>query len=295
MENRIENQTFDQERALYHLTGGEVYQCTFAGPADGESVLKECRQVSVEKCAFSLRYPLWHARGFRLTDSTMDEKTRAPIWYAQDGSIEGCTISGTKCLRECKGIRVMQSRIVSPEFGWKCRDLHISDSEIESAYFLFESQNAEIDHLHLTGKYSFQYMENVTIRDSYLDTKDAFWHSSHVTVENSVVKGEYLGWFSDHLTLINCRIIGTQPLCYCDNLKLVRCTMEETDLSFEYSQVEADILGHVVSVKNPREGCIVADSIGEVVWEDPIMEVKGKVLLRSQVVPAMQVGCASPR
>ena len=122
----------------------------------------------------------------------------------------------------------------------------------------------------------------MTIRDSFLDTKDAFWHSSHVTVENSVVKGEYLGWFSDHLTLINCRIIGTQPLCYCNHLKLVNCTMEETDLSFEYSDVEAEIQGPILSVKNPKSGTIVADSVGEIIWEDPIMETKGKIILRGK-------------
>ena len=82
-----------------------------------------------------------------------------------------------------------------------------------------------------------------------LDTKDAFWHSKNVTVRDSVIKGEYLAWFSENLTLINCKIIGTQPLCYCKNLKLINCTMEDTDLSFEYSEVEADIKGNVVSIK----------------------------------------------
>ena len=70
-----------------------------------------------------------------------------------------------------------------------------------------------------------------------------------------------------NLTLINCKIIGTQPLCYCKNLKLINCTMEDTDLSFEYSEVEADVKGHIISVKNPKSGTITADSVGEVIWE----------------------------
>lgn len=37
----IENQTFDEERALYNIKNTEVKNCVFAGPADGESVLKE--------------------------------------------------------------------------------------------------------------------------------------------------------------------------------------------------------------------------------------------------------------
>ena len=56
--------------------------------------------------------------------------------------------------------------------------------------------------------------------------------------------------------------------------------MEDTDLSFEYSEVEADIQGHIVSVKNPKSGRIVADSIGEIIWDEPVMEVNGEVIVR---------------
>ena len=134
----------------------------------------------------------------------------------------------------------------------------------------------------MEGKYSFQYMENLEIDNCNLDTKDAFWHSKNVTVRNSIVKGEYLGWFSDGLTLIDCKIIGTQPLCYCNNLKLVNCTMEDTDLSFEYSDVEADVRGNILSVKNPKSGTITADSVGEIVREDPVMECFGEVIIRGE-------------
>lgn len=48
MTNRIEGATLDQERALYHLQNAEVDSCTFSGPADGESALKECRNIVVK-------------------------------------------------------------------------------------------------------------------------------------------------------------------------------------------------------------------------------------------------------
>lgn len=280
MTKQIISQTFDEERALYNLQDAEVTDCIFGGPADGESVLKEARNITLRGCSFSLRYPLWHCRIFRVADTVMDDKTRAPVWYSENGRFEKCRIEGIKCLRECNNIVLAGCTVKSPEFGWKCGNMVISDSEMESEYFLFESRGVEIDGLKMKGKYSFQYMQDVHISNSELDTKDAFWHSSNVTVENSVLKGEYLGWFSDGLTLVNCRIIGTQPLCYCKNLKLVNCTMEGTDLSFEYSDVEADIKGHIISVKNPRSGTVIADSIGEVIREDPVMECNGTVLFR---------------
>ena len=281
MKHKIENQVFDEERSLYNIKNTEVSNCKFEGSADGESVLKECRGVNVVNCSFSLRYPLWHARRFTLENSSMDEKTRAPLWYSSDGQLLSDNINGIKCLRECKNITVDNCNIVSPEFGWRCKGVKITNSTIDSMYFLFESKDAEIENLNMTGKYSFQYMKNVHIKNSNLDTKDAFWHSKNIVVEDSVVKGEYLGWFSENLTFVNCKIIGTQPLCYCKNLKLINCTMEDTDLSFEYSEVEADIRGHIVSVKNPKSGVIAADSVGEIVMEKPVMKCCGKVLIRN--------------
>lgn len=280
MKDIISNKTYDEERSLYNLKDTEVSDCVFAGPADGESVLKECRGIKVERCSFSLRYPLWHARDFILRESSMDDKTRAPIWYSYDGKIENSRIHGIKCLRECENISVTGSDIVSPEFGWRCNHVNIFDSSVVSEYFLFESKNVDIWGLKIKGKYSFQYMENLNIKNSELDTKDAFWHSKNVTVKDSLVKGEYLGWFSEGLTLINCHIIGTQPLCYCKNLKLINCTMKGTDLSFEYSDVDADIKGHIISIKNPKSGTIKVDSVDDVIWEDAVMECSGNVVVR---------------
>ena len=277
---RFENLVLDQERALYGLNGAQVVRCTFDGPADGESALKEARNICVADTQFSLRYPLWHVEGFTLENCSMDEKARAAIWYAKDGAINGSTLGGIKALRECENIALKNSSVGSQEFGWKCRNITLEDTSVQAEYLFLDSRDVTLDRVQMKGKYSFQYMENLTIRDSYLDTKDAFWHSKNVTVVNSTVKGEYLAWFSEGLTLIDCHIIGTQPLCYCKDLKLVNCTMEGTDLSFEYSDVEATINGHVDSVKNPRSGHITLDSVGEVIMGDAVMECTGEVHIR---------------
>ena len=80
--------------------------------------------------------------------------------------------------------------------------------------------------------------------------------------------------------MIDCKIIGTQPLCYCKDLTLVNCTMEDTDLAFEYSDVEATIQGHVLSVKNPRSVTITLDSVGDVIWGDAVMPCDGQIIVR---------------
>lgn len=276
----IENKTFDEERALYSLKDAVVRHCTFAGPADGESALKESGRIAVEHTAFSLRYPFWHTEDFTVWDCDMDEKTRAALWYCKRGKIAESRLGGIKAVRECDGITIENCNISSPEFGWRSKNVTIKDSEVESVYFMFESKNLIFDNVTFDGKYSFQYVKNAKISNCNFSTKDAFWHSENITVVNSVLKGEYLGWYSKGLTLINCTISGTQPLCYCKNLRLINCKTEGCDLAFEYSDVHAEITGEIVSVKNPKSGKIIADKVGEIINSDAVIPCKGKVIIR---------------
>ena len=81
----IENKTFDLERSLYNLKDTKVINCIFQGVNDGESVLKEAKDIELEKCSFSLRYPLWHNDNFKIYECDFDEYSRAPIWYSNNG------------------------------------------------------------------------------------------------------------------------------------------------------------------------------------------------------------------
>ncbi len=277
----IEHQSFDEERALYGVRDTAVVNCRFEGPADGESALKEAKDIEIKDSSFSLRYPLWHVDGFTMENSTMDDKTRAAIWYAQNGEITGSNLGGIKAVRECDHIKLKDTKVNSQEFGWKSHHISLEHVDITSEYIFLDASDLILDHVDMKGKYSFQYVENMEIVSSTLDTKDAFWHSKNVTVRDSVIKGEYLAWYSEGLTLINCKIIGTQPLCYCKDLKLINCTMEQTDLAFEYSDVEADVKGEILSVKNPKSGTITADRVGEVIMEDAVIDCTGTVVIRS--------------
>lgn len=264
----IKDQTFDEERALYNLQDATVENCRFEGPRDGESFLKEAANITVKDCYMDLRYPMWHVNGLMLSRCEMTKNCRAALWYVKGVKIEDCLLNGIKVLRECENIALTGGSADSPEMFWRCKNIMVSGGKITSEYAFLNSENIEIENLEFTGKYSFQYTKNVLIQNSRFQTKDAFWHSHNVTVKNSVLEGEYIGWYSDGLTLINCHIKGTQPFCYCKNLKLVNCTTEQCDLSFEYSDVNAEIKGEIESVKNPLHGKIVADRIGEIILRD---------------------------
>ncbi len=260
----IKDRTFDEERALYALTHAEVTHCTFDGPADGESALKEARDIVVADCDFRLRYPLWHVQGATVQHCTMTDTCRAALWYAADLTIEDSVLGGIKALRECDRARLKNCTVRSAEFGWRCRDLTLDGCDVSGEYLFFGTRNMHADGIHLTGKYSFQYTEDSAIRNSVLNTKDALWHSRGVTVSDTTLRGEYLAWYAENLTLIRCRIESTQPLCYCKNLTLVDCTMEGCDLAFENSSVHATVKGRIDSVRSPASGSVIADEIGEI-------------------------------
>jgi len=266
---RYENQTYDEERALYGIGNAEIINCAFYGAADGESALKASRNIRISDCRFLLRYPLWHVDGGQLDGCVMTDTCRAALWYDKDMRIENSSLGGIKALRECDSTFLRKCSINSTEFGWFCRGIDLDECSLHSEYPFLNSRDLDIRGLVLDGKYSFQYVENMTIRNSELNTKDAFWHSKNVTVLDSVIRGEYLAWYSENLRLVRCTIIGTQPLCYAKNLVMEDCEMLDCDLSFEMSDVHASLRGTLSSVKNPRSGTITADAIGAIILDEP--------------------------
>lgn len=270
--NILENQTFDEERALYGVTDTLARNCRFDGPADGESAFKECRNIAAEDCYFNLRYPFWHAHGARIQNCVMTQGCRAALWYCEDVTISDSTLHGIKALRECENARLTHCDVISPEFGWRSRAVRMQDVAVTGEYFMFEADRLHFDDVRLKGKYSFQYIRDSEFDRCDLDTKDAFWHAKNVTVRNSVVKGEYLAWYCEDVTFENCTIIGTQPLCYCKNLRLINCRMLETDLSFEKSEVEATLTAPIWSIKNPLRGTICVPSVQQIIRDDSASE-----------------------
>lgn len=266
--NRIENQTFDEERALYGVDDVILENCRFDGPADGESAFKEGKNIQIKDCYFNLRYPFWHDDNLIIENSEMTELCRAALWYTENIKIADTKMHGIKALRECGRIMLDNCDIISPEFGWFSHDIKIDRCKAVSEYFMLRAKNLNFTGLDFKGKYSFQYVENAVIENCNLDTKDAFWHAKNVVVRNSVVKGEYLAWYCENVTFENCTISGTQPLCYCKGLKLINCKMEGADFAFEKSEVEATVTTPVISIKNPTSGYIKVPSVGELIIDD---------------------------
>lgn len=275
MDKIIEKTSFDEERALYGSENLKLKEVAFEGAADGESALKESKNIEAVACDFKLRYPLWHDDCVILDKCNMSETCRAALWYSTRVMIKESRLGGIKAVRECRRVSVDKCEINSPEFGWFTEDIKISESRITSEYFLLKSKNVSLFNTQFNGKYSFQYVEGGLVQDCTLNTKDAFWHAKNIRVKNCRVIGEYLAWYSEDLVFENCEISGTQPFCYCKNVTLINCTMTGCDLAFEKSVVNAQVTTKIDSVKNPYGGKIRAPEVGEVILTDP--NAKGKL------------------
>ena len=197
------------------------------------------------------------------------------MWYSRDLKMSDTLVEAPKMFRDMENLDIRNVTIPNAqETLWHCKNVVLNKVEVDKADYLFmHTSDIDISDYKQHGNYSFQYCKNVVIRNATIFSKDAFWNTENVTVYDSYITGEYLGWHSHNLRLVNCRIGGTQALCYCHNLIMENCTMDEdADLCFEYSDLHAEIKGNITSVKNPRSGLIVADSIGEIIIDENIKQ-----------------------
>jgi hypothetical protein len=266
----IKDQYFEGERPLYARHGLRIENVVI-GP--GESSLKEGSDIEAENCEFQGKYPFWECKGFTVRNCIFREGGRAALWYSKGCKMYDTLVEAPKMFRRISDVYAENVKLPNAlETFWDCKDVELKNVEVQKGDYIFmHTEDIKIDGFKLQGNYSFQYAKDVVIRNAVMDTKDAFWEAENVTVYDSYINGEYLGWYSKKLRLVNCKIGGTQPLCYCEDLVLENCVFEEdADLAFEYSDVEASILGPVKSVKNPRTGRINADSYGEIILDGNI-------------------------
>ncbi len=267
------------ERALFKGEGLRIYDTIFA---DGESPLKESRDIELYGCMFKWKYPLWYSRDITVKNSTWFEMARAGVWYTRNITVEDSAIEAPKNFRRCGDVTLRNVSFPNAaETLWSCDGVTLERVTAKGDYFAMNSQNIEVQDLTLYGNYSFDGARNVVIRNSRLLSKDSFWNSENVTVYDSFISGEYLGWNARNLTLIGCTVESLQGMCYIENLVMKNCKLLNTTLAFEYSTVDADITGRIDSVLNPSGGIIRADSIAELTIErDKVNPSKTKIIYR---------------
>lgn len=266
----IRDQHFEGERPLFECHNLRLEHVTIG---DGESAIKECSDIEADDCHFWGKYPFWHVHGFKINNCQFDAGARSALWYSDNMVMTDTHIDAPKMFREMHDLK-MENVVINDadETFWHCYNIEASNLELhDGTYPFLFSENIRIDGLKSDSKYVFQYCKNVELHHAHIVTKDSFWECQNITIYDSVLDGEYLAWHSKNVRLVNCHLAGEQLLCYADQLVLENCTFDKAcDRVFEYSDVQADINGHIENIKNPRSGHILADSIGSVTIDENI-------------------------
>lgn len=269
----IDNLILTGERARFMSKDLIVTRCIFK---DGESPLKESKNLDIYNSEFQWKYPLWYCSDVRVTKTKFSETARSGVWYTKNIQFIECDIDAPKTFRRSSHISLKNVRLPNAsETFWKCDHIVIDHISAKGDYFGFNCEDVEATDLYLDGNYCFDGAKNVVIRNSALNSKDSFWNCENVTVINSIVNGEYLAWNCKNLTLINCKIISHQGLCYIKGLKMINCELIDSDLCFEFcSEIDADLTNDVLSIKNPISGRIKAKSIKDIIIDEDIVNKK---------------------
>lgn len=262
------NEHFIGERALFKISDAKIENCIFD---DGESPLKEGKNLIVLNTTFGYKYPLWYGDNHQVSSCHFLPEERAGMWYTNNSSFNDCLIEGPKNFRKCQNLLLENIVFTNAlETLWWSTSLKVKNIKAAGGdYFGMGSTDIEMENLELVGNYAFDGSKNLIIRNSRLNTKDAFWNSENVVIENCEIEGEYFGWNSKNITIRNSKISSHQGFCYIENLTMENVELLDTDLAFEYCKnIKATLKGHFQSIKNPLSGHIVAESYDEYIQDD---------------------------
>ena len=171
----IQDQQLDEERALYGLRHATLSNVTFAGPADGESALKECVDIAIEDSLFELRYPMWHIDGLSVAGSTLTDTCRAAPIEAEYAFLDS-------------------------------RDLRLVDTNLTGKYSFQYVENLVIEGGVFDTKDAFWHARNVTVRNAVLKGEYLGWYSEGLTLEHCRIEGTQPLVNCRNLTLVDCEM-----------------------------------------------------------------------------------------
>jgi hypothetical protein len=275
--NLIEQKKLTGERALFKGENLEIVNSTFS---DGESPLKESRNIKISGSVFEWKYPLWYSENIKVSNSVFLETARSGIWYTKNIVVSDTVINAPKMFRRSVGITLKKVEFPkADETMWSCKNAEMNNVTATGDYFGMNSEKMKIYNFSLTGNYCFDGAKNIEIHNSRLISKDAFWNCENVTVYDSVIIGEYLGWNSKNLTFINCYIKSEQGLCYVENLVIRNSKLIDVNLAFEYSTVHVESITIIDSIKNPAGGEIISKDIKEIILDDKEMDFKNTKII----------------
>ena len=180
----IHQESLSGERALYRGANLKIYDTVFH---DGESPLKESRDIELYGTEFQWKYPLWYSKNVYVKDCVWQPMARSGVWYTEHMTVDDSMIWGPKNFRRCKDITIRNTSLPdAAEMLWSCSRIRLEHVTAKGDYFGMNSSDIYIDGLDLYGNYAFDGGRNIEIHNSKLLTKDCFWNCENVTIDADI-------------------------------------------------------------------------------------------------------------
>ena len=121
--------TFSGERSLFSLKDSVIDNCVFK---DGESPLKESKNLKIYRCTFQWKYPIWYADNIEVYNSTLLFTARSGIWYTKDISIRNSQILAPKTFRYAENVVLENVQIPhAQETLWNSKGIKMTEVKIK--------------------------------------------------------------------------------------------------------------------------------------------------------------------
>ena len=214
-------QVYTGERALFHARDMHLVEPTFA---DGESPLKESKNIVLENGIFRWKYPLWYSEDIKATGCNLFNTARAGIWYTRNITFTDGVIEAPKTFRrsDCEGLT------------------------LTGDYSFDGAENVTVGNSKILSKDSFWNSKNVTVRDSFVSGEYLGWNAENLTLINCTIESLQGFCYIKNLRLVNCRLINT-------TLAFEYCTVDadisgkvDSVLNPSGGRIKADYIGELI-------------------------------------------------
>lgn len=177
----IKQKYLSGERALFKSNNLKIEDSIFA---DGESPLKESKDIEINETIFKWKYPLWYCNDVKVTNSTLLETARSGIWYTKNISIIDSIIEAPKTFRRAQNIYLENVDLpIAQETLWNCENVTVYDSTIIGEYLGWNSKNITFINCTIESLQGLCYIENLKLINCKLINTTLAFEYSTVEVE----------------------------------------------------------------------------------------------------------------